>query len=1472
TASTLSAGTHATMNAKQTDAAGNVSVASGNLSVDIDTTADAAPGTPDMTAGTDLGSSSTDNTTSDTTPDFTMSCVTGSTVTLFDNVTSVGTGACASSTVTITASTLSAGTHATMNAKQTDAAGNVSVASGNLSVDIDTTADAASGIPNMTDATDLGSSNSDNITSDTTPDFTISCVTGSTVTLFDNITNVGTGACASSTVTITASTLTGGTHATMNTKQTDPAGNVSVASGNLSIDIDTTAPTQTVSAVDISADTGTSASDFNTATASQTITGTLSGTLAAGETLYGSVNDGGAWTDITSMVSGTAISWTGATLSSSSNIIFKVTDLAGNDSVGGLGSITYTTSGTWIVPEGVTSITIDVRGGGGGGGGGGGETSGGDGGYAGLLSAIKRGSTTLIQARGGDGGDGGMSEFEDPGGAGEAGGTNTTGGLTLSALAGGAAGAGGSSPAGESGFIGQNGDKITGNYTPVTPGESLTIIVGAGGAGGAGGNGGGGGGDGVVGQVTLTYSSDTSTAYVLDTTAPTNQDSVLTSSSFKQGGASVTIVSSGVATNAVWLAPTGTTVFSAGTTMTTAVSGTATSILAPSAEGVYYLYILDLAGNISTASTATITVDATAPAGGAFTINSGATYASSTAVTLNITVPTDISTPIQMAYGETASPTNWETAATSASLTLSSGEVLKTVYVRFKDAADNTTSDITQTITLDTVDPTSVITAFCSIGGNECTSAGTSASPQELYRVQTISGTSADTSGSGVDSVSISIKDVTANAWYSGTSFIDPSETYLPATGTTTWSYDSVTVPLTIGHTYLIHSKAIDEAGNEQTATALSFTFVNSSPTVTNVTASEDSNGVVSVTYDVTDNESSQTTNSLFYKNSEDVFVAATSATGTGIGLSNIGTSKTISWTARTDADGFESGSGIIKVVANDGASGNNIGSMESSSFVLDAADPVGTLVLDVNAGTATLTGTDLSTITYLLQNGSSVTSGTSATVGSNAWTFSEETNKTVTALLSDPYGNETSITAVAPATPTSFQVKDITNLPAGVLGEALSWTKVTDVSGSTAESYEIWRATDSGASALLTTIDAANNTYSDLTVLNGHTYIYKVRALDTGGDYSAFSTIQSIAPSAVAITNVVSGTPTSSGVTITWTSDSFSNSVVQYGTTISYGSSQTGSDGNTKSHTVTLSGLTPATPYYFKVQSTDGNGNTSTNDNDGVGYPFTTADAFNITSSAGSNGTISPSGVTSVQTGANQIYTITPSAGYTIGTLTVDGSVIANDSTYTFTNVLATHTIDVTFVLNTYDITATAGENGTITPSGVTSVTSGADQAYTITPDAGYGVATLTVDGISLAAAESYTFTNVVATHTIAATFAQDIDTTPPVITLNGANPMSLTRGATFSDPGATALDAVDGDVTASIIITGNVNADVVGVYTLTYSSVDLTGNISLTTRTVNVVLATTYDIVATSGANGTVTPTGTTAVASGENQMYTI
>ncbi len=133
--------------------------------------------------------------------------------------------------------------------------------------------------------------------------------------------------------------------------------------------------------------------------------------------------------------------------------------------------------------------------------------------------------------------------------------------------------------------------------------------------------------------------------------------------------------------------------------------------------------------------------------------------------------------------------------------------------------------------------------------------------------------------------------------------------------------------------------------------------------------------------------------------------------------------------------------------------------------------------------------------------------------------------------------------------------------------------------------------------------------------------------------------------------------------------------------------------------------------------------------------------------------------------------------------------------------------------------------------------------------------------------------------------------DTTAPVISITGVNPLDITQGAIYTDAGATALDEKDG--TVNVITTGTVDTAVVGAYIITYTATDLANNIATATRTVNVVAPPPPDttapnipivnalsqftntnnvvITGTAEVNSTVTITGgtstTTGVATGGN-----
>ena len=80
--------------------------------------------------------------------------------------------------------------------------------------------------------------------------------------------------------------------------------------------------------------------------------------------------------------------------------------------------------------------------------------------------------------------------------------------------------------------------------------------------------------------------------------------------------------------------------------------------------------------------------------------------------------------------------------------------------------------------------------------------------------------------------------------------------------------------------------------------------------------------------------------------------------------------------------------------------------------------------------------------------------------------------------------------------------------------------------------------------------------------------------------------------------------------------------------------------------------------------------------------------------------------------------------------------------------------------------------------------------------------------------------------------------DTSAPVITLKGSNPLTVGRGVIYLDPGATAFDSNDGNLTRSITTINKVNTGVVGTYSVTYNVSDPIGNAAQTvTRTVNVI-----------------------------------
>jgi len=149
---------------------------------------------------------------------------------------------------------------------------------------------------------------------------------------------------------------------------------------------------------------------------------------------------------------------------------------------------------------------------------------------------------------------------------------------------------------------------------------------------------------------------------------------------------------------------------------------------------------------------------------------------------------------------------------------------------------------------------------------------------------------------------------------------------------------------------------------------------------------------------------------------------------------------------------------------------------------------------------------------------------------------------------------------------------------------------------------------------------------------------------------------------------------------------------------------------------------------------------------------PVLAATQFTITAIQSANGTISPNSA-SVNQGASKSFNINPNTGYAIASLIVDGSPVTVASSYTFSNVQDNHTITATFAIMNFTLTVTQNVNGDISPE-TTNINCGESQTFSITPEIGYAIASLNVDGSSVEPTSSYTFINVKADHNITATF----------------------------------------------------------------------------------------------------------------------
>jgi hypothetical protein len=146
-------------------------------------------------------------------------------------------------------------------------------------------------------------------------------------------------------------------------------------------------------------------------------------------------------------------------------------------------------------------------------------------------------------------------------------------------------------------------------------------------------------------------------------------------------------------------------------------------------------------------------------------------------------------------------------------------------------------------------------------------------------------------------------------------------------------------------------------------------------------------------------------------------------------------------------------------------------------------------------------------------------------------------------------------------------------------------------------------------------------------------------------------------------------------------------------------------------------------------------------------------APVHTIIATAAENGAISPDGNVMVNDGNDQVFSITADANYLIASVEVDGKPVGAVASYTFFKILKNHTIAAEFI-PIHTITATATENGHISPDGNVIVYDNKDQMFTITPNSNCHIVDVLVDGSPVGAVDSYTFFDVSENHSIHAEF----------------------------------------------------------------------------------------------------------------------
>ncbi len=429
---------------------------------------------------------------------------------------------------------------------------------------------------------------------------------------------------------------------------------------------------------------------------------------------------------------------------------------------------------------------------------------------------------------------------------------------------------------------------------------------------------------------------------------------------------------------------------------------------------------------------------------------------------------------------------------------------------------------------------------------------------------------------------------------------------------------------------------------------------VNAPPIVQNVTATPTQEKTVEITYQTKDPDTTSGTNTPgfitpsfeYYNGSswqaiEPQALREQDLQNKAVTQDDFQTYSALWTPSLSNNDLYLAGSAKVRVTVRDNEGASNSATQESNLFTLDTKIPTNlSLTIDASTQNLSVSSTN-STITLGALDDSSMQMKISLdeNLTDASWeTFSatktiklQTDPDTVYVQFKDQYGNTTQIIHTqTPETPTRVISQDTSNmLLTPPEYRAFIGFKTVALSPQGFGSYRAYRSEDGETYSLLNTVfTRENNYFSDNQVQGDILYYYQIKTTDQQGNISFLSQPVTLRANGVQdageggggtdrtlplLANVAIESIETTSATITWHTDKLSTSLVEYGTTPGTYTKQMGvgtyADTPDQSgiHRVTITNLTPDTPYYVRVSSTDPLGNIGINDNDGLGFTFTT-------------------------------------------------------------------------------------------------------------------------------------------------------------------------------------------------------------------------------------------------------------------------